>query len=112
MRWMLIWRMQTPAVFAGDFVFSALPVSLCAALAAPTAGLSPWSAMAGTLVLWFALESLLSRIRGWPLSLWSLPAFLAREILIMAARLKALMTREVVWGGLRLRVMRRPMAAS
>jgi ceramide glucosyltransferase len=111
-RWMLIWRIQTPAVFAGDFLLSALPVSLAAALAAPLAGLPAWAAIVETLILWFTTESLLCRLKGWPLSLWSLPAFLAREILIMAARLKALTTSDVVWGDLRLRVTRRPAAVS
>jgi ceramide glucosyltransferase len=107
LRWMLIWRLQTPAVFIGDFFASALPVSAAAALAAPLIGRAPWVAMLSTLALWFVLESLLCLIKGWPLSAWSLPAFLGREILGLAVHVRALTTRTIAWGGNRLRVSAR-----
>ncbi len=110
LRWMLIWRLQTPAVFVGDFFASALPVSVAAALAAPLAGLHAWTAMGATLLLWFVLESLVCLVKGWPLSVWSLPAFLAREIVGVAVHLRALTTRDITWGDRPVRVS--PRAAS
>ena len=104
LRWMLIWRLQTPGVFIGDFFASALPASFAAALAAPLAGFAPLTAMAATLAFWFLVESLLCLIKGWPLSAWSLPAFLSREILGLAVHVRALTTRTIDWGGSRLRV--------
>ena len=68
-------------------------------MAAPLLGLSPWMAGAATLALWFVLESLLCLVKGWPLSPWSLPAFLGREILDIAVHLRALTTRDIAWGG-------------
>jgi ceramide glucosyltransferase len=103
-RWMLIWRWQTPAVFVGDFLISALPVSLAAALAAHLAGILPLTAMLATLGLWFVLESLVCLCKGWPISLWSPLAFLAREILTLAVRIRALTTREIIWGDGHIRV--------
>ena len=103
-RWMLIWRWQTPAVLIGDFLASALPVSLAGALAAHLAGIMPLTVMLGTLGLWFVLESLLCLCKGWPISLWSPLAFLAREILTLAVRIRALTTREIIWGDGHIRV--------
>jgi ceramide glucosyltransferase len=104
LRWMLIWRWQTPAVFVGDFFASALPVSFAGAMAAPLIGVHRWAAMAATLLLWFLLESLLCLVKGWPLSLWSLPAFVGREILGVAVHVRALTTRDIHWGGRPVRV--------
>ena len=101
LRWALIWRIQTPGVLVCDFLLSALPVSLAAALAAARVHIAPGLAAAETLIFWFVVECLLSLIKGWPLSIWSFPAFLGREILSLAVRLRALTTREVNWGGVR-----------
>ena len=107
LRWVLIWRLQTPAVFVGDFLASALPASLAAALAAPLFDMAPWAATVETLALWCVLEMLLCRIKGWPLSAWAPFHLIGRECLVMAARLRALTTRDVIWGGVRRRVARR-----
>lgn len=104
LRWLLIWRLQTPGVFIGAFFVNALAVAIAGALAAPLAGISPLIALLGTLGLWFGLESLLCLIKGWPLSVWSLPAFLGREVLLLAVHVRALTTRTIEWGGSRLRV--------
>ena len=81
LRWMLIWRLQTPGVFVGDFLASALPVSLAALVAAPLVGLTPLTARRR---LW-ASGSCWNRCfvfaRAGLCPLWSPPAFLGREIL-------------------------------
>lgn len=101
LRWALIWRVQTPWVLVGDFLLSALPVSLAAALAAARVHMAPALAALETLMFWFVIECLLCLIKGWPLSIWSFPAFVGREILSLAVRLRALTTRQVEWGGAR-----------
>ena len=107
LRWTLIWRFQTPWVFVGAFFVSALPVAIAGALAAPSVGVASWIVLLATLGLWFVLESLLCVIKGWPLSLWSLPAFLGREILGLAVYARALTTRSIDWGGSRVQVKAR-----
>jgi ceramide glucosyltransferase len=99
LRWMIIWRVQLPAAFVGDILGSALPTALAGAIAAKWFGLYPIGVAAGTLILWFALESILCAAKGWPLSLWSLPAFFAREIITPIIWLRALSTSKVIWAG-------------
>ena len=99
LRWMIVWRVQLPAAFLGDLLGSALPTALAGAIAANFFGFPVAAVAAGTLAVWFLLEAVLCAAKGWPLSLWSLPAFLAREILTPILWVRALTTREVAWSG-------------
>jgi ceramide glucosyltransferase len=108
LRWMLIWRVQLPAAFAGSILGSAIPTAAAGALAAKYFGFDMISVAAGTLVSWFALEAVLCAAKGWPLSLWSPLAFLAREILTPVLWLRACTTREVYWAGSICRASYRP----
>ncbi|HEX3665255.1 MAG TPA: glycosyltransferase [Rhizomicrobium sp.] len=99
LRWMIVWRVQLPAAFAGDILGSALPTALAGALAATFFGFDATEVAAATLAVWFVLETALCAAKGWPLSLWSLPAFLAREILTPIIWLRALTTLNVTWAG-------------
>ena len=54
---------------------------------------------AATLAVWLCVESILCFAKGWPISLWSPFAFLAREILTPLLWLRAWTTAEVAWGG-------------
>jgi len=111
LRWMIVWRVQLPAAFFGDIMGSAFPTAVAGALAAKSFGFGPAAVGAGTFAIWFALESCLCAARGWPLSPWSLPAFLAREILTPVLWLRALTTRNVVWAGAPCRAGRKPQSA-
>jgi ceramide glucosyltransferase len=104
LRWMTIWRVQLPAAFVVDLLGSALPTGLAGAVAAPLIGSSPAAMFAGTFAGWFAIEFLVSAARGWPISLWSPVAFLARELLTPMLWFCALVTREVRWAGATYRV--------
>jgi ceramide glucosyltransferase len=104
LRWMTIWRVQLPATFIVDLLGSALPTALVGAVAAPLIEISPAAVFAGTFAGWFAIEFLVSAARGWPVSLWSPLAFLAREVLTPALWLCALLTRQVRWAGATYRV--------
>ncbi|HEX4159042.1 MAG TPA: glycosyltransferase [Rhizomicrobium sp.] len=99
LRWMIVWRVQLPAAFVGDVLGSALPTAVAGAIGARFLGFDMASVAAITLMVWFALETVLCAAKGWPLSLWSLPAFVAREILTPIIWLRAWSTRSVTWAG-------------
>jgi ceramide glucosyltransferase len=108
LRWMLIWRVQLPAAFAGSILGSAIPTAAAGAFAARLFGFDMISVAVGTLVFWLALEAVLCAAKGWPLSLWSPPAFLAREILTPILWFRACTTRDVFWAGSMCRAGHRP----
>lgn len=98
-RWMTIWRVQLPAAFVADLLGSAFPTALAGAAAAPLINVSPAAVFAATFAGWFAIESLVSLAKRWPISFWSPLALLAREFLTPVLWLCALITREVRWAG-------------
>jgi ceramide glucosyltransferase len=99
LRWMVVWRVQLPAVFAGDMLGAALPTALVGAVAASFFGFAPGIVALGTLAGWFCVEFLLCAAKGWPLSPWSPIAFIAREMLTPVLWLRACTTSQVVWAG-------------
>jgi ceramide glucosyltransferase len=99
LRWMVIWRVQLPAVFFADLLGSAVPTALAGALAANAFRLPPATVAAGTLIVWFCAESLLCAAKGWPISLWSPLAFIGREILTPMLWIRAWTTSDVAWAG-------------
>jgi ceramide glucosyltransferase len=108
LRWMVIWRVQLPAAFFAAILGSALPTAAAGAMAAALFGLPSVFIATGTLVLWFCLEFVLCLAKGWPVSLWSPVAFLAREILTPILWLRASTTSEVQWGGTVHKAVRQP----
>jgi ceramide glucosyltransferase len=101
LRWKIIWRVQSPLVFVGALMSSALLAAVAGALAAPLLGAAPAVVAAGTLLAWCAIEALMCGLKGWPLS-WRTPfAFLAREVMDLLVWLRALTTSEVAWAGAR-----------
>lgn len=99
LRWMLIRRAQVPLAFFGEFLGLALPTAIAGAIASSLLGIGWMTVVAVTLLSWFAVETLLSLLKGWQISLWSGFAFLSREILLCAAWLRAWTTDEVLWSG-------------
>jgi ceramide glucosyltransferase len=97
LRWMVIRRNDELLSFLGDPICQAVPAVIASALAAPLVGLAPLVAASATLLLWFALETLLSMAKGWQLS-WAAPAvFVVREATMLAVWLNAWVTDRVVW---------------
>jgi len=99
LRWMTIWRVQLPAAFVANLFGSALPTALAGAVSARLFGMSPATSLVITLAGWCTIESLLCILKGWPVSLWSPLAFLARELLTPVLWLSALTTNNVQWAG-------------
>ena len=108
LRWMVVWRTQLPAAFVGDLLGSAFPTAIAGALAAAMLGYPALAMLAGTLILWFCLESVLCIAKGWPVSTLSPVAFIAREILTPVLWLQACTTSRVVWAGQICEARRRP----
>jgi ceramide glucosyltransferase len=108
LRWMLIWRIQLPAAYIADLLGSALPTAIAGALAAAMLGCPPVFVLAGTMVFWFCVESVLCALKGWPLSIWSPLAFVGREILTPMLWFRALTTTQVMWSGQLCRARRWP----
>jgi ceramide glucosyltransferase len=108
LRWMVVWRVQLPAAFLGDILGSAFPTAAAGAMAAGLFGLTPGPVAILTISAWFILEAALCAAKGWPLSLWSPLAFVARELVTPVLWLRACSTRDVSWAGAVYRAGRKP----
>jgi ceramide glucosyltransferase len=107
LRWM-VWRRQAePWAFYTEPFGGALVTALTGAIGAPVLG-APWPpVVAGTLVLWFALEAALVVRRGWGWSWKSLPAAICREVFMVALWIRAWTVRRIYWGDLAFEVGRK-----
>ncbi len=95
-RWSVI-RRANEVTFPFEPFANALPSAGAAALAAPLLGLHAAAAFALALLGWFACEIGVAWLKGWEVSAWSPLAFMGREILALAAWLRAWTTYDVVW---------------
>ncbi len=96
-RWAVIRRANEKFSFPLEPLASPLPAALAALGAAPLADLPAWIGFAGTLLVWFCAEAGFAAVKGWEVSPFAPVAFLGREILALAAWLRAWTTYEVVW---------------
>ncbi len=97
LRWSVIRRGDALLSFLAEPFCQAFPAVINAAIAAPLVQLTPLAAAGATLLLWFALETWLSFMKGWRVS-WEAPAiFLFREAVMLAVWLHAWTTNRVVW---------------
>lgn len=96
-RWSVIRRAHEPLTFPFEPIANALPAAAGAALASPLLAVSPMLAFAATLLGWFGCEIGLAWLKGWEISPYAPLAFLSREILVLAAWLRAFTTYDVVW---------------
>jgi ceramide glucosyltransferase len=97
LRWGVIRRTHEPVAFGLEPLSCALPTALAGALAAPLVGVAPALVFAATLSAWFCVEIGVARVKGWEISAFAPAAFLGREILALAAWLRAWTTDRVVW---------------
>ncbi len=113
-RWAVIRRAEEPATFALEPLACPLPAALAGGLAAPLLGSGFIFNFVATLLAWYALEVLVSALKGWELRPWTPAAVLGRDGVLLAAWAMAWTTREVTWAGGRQDVrdvLRRPPAA-
>jgi ceramide glucosyltransferase len=99
LRWSVIRRANEKFSFPLEPLASPLPAALAASVAAPLVGVQAWVGFAGTLFVWFLVETAFAALARWELSAFAPIAFLGREILALASWLQAWTTYEVVWAG-------------
>jgi ceramide glucosyltransferase len=96
------------ATFAPFFLPELLTTSLVAiggaALAAPALDMSPIVASLLAAVVWYAAEAVLALASGWPLGLWSLPAWIARDLCLPWLWIQGLASNRFEWRGAALSV--------
>jgi ceramide glucosyltransferase len=97
----VIRRANEPFSFPLEPLSGSFLPALGGALAAPLVGLSPWLAFGATLLIWFCAETGFAWLKGWEVSAWAPVAFLGREVLSLAAWLRAWTTHDVVWAARR-----------
>lgn len=97
LRWSVIRRNDELISFLAEPICQALPALAAGALAAPLVGATPFWGVMATFGLWFALETLLSMVKGWQLSYAAPAVFIAREAVMLAVWVNAWMTDRVVW---------------
>jgi ceramide glucosyltransferase len=97
LRWGVIRRKHEPVTFCLEPLASPLPAALAGALAAPLFDLAPAIVFLATLGCWFGVEVATARVKGWEVSNYAPAAFLGREVLALAAWLRAWTTDRVVW---------------
>lgn len=100
-RWAAIRRIEVPLSFPLEPLACALPAALAGAIAAPLAGLSATAGAGLTLAAYFLAELAVARFKRWHVSLWAPVAFIARDLILLAAWAHAWTTREVIWAGQR-----------
>jgi ceramide glucosyltransferase len=100
-RWAAIRRMEVPLTFPLEPLACALPAAVAGAIAAPLADLSPEVGAGLTLAAYFLTELAVTLHKRWHVSPWAPVAFVARDLILLAAWAKAWTTREVVWAGQR-----------
>lgn len=103
-RWSVIRHTHEPLTYPLEPFVNPLPAALAAALGASHLGLHGLAAFALTLCGWFLAETCFARLKGWQISAYAPLAFLGREIVNLAAWLRAWTTSDVVWQSGRLDV--------
>ena len=102
------WARLRRATFAPFFLPELLTTSLVAvggaALAAPLLDMSPIVASLLAAVFWYAGEAALASASGWPLGLWSLPAWIARDLCLPWLWIQGLASDRFEWRGAALSV--------
>jgi ceramide glucosyltransferase len=97
LRWGVIRRKHESVTFCLEPLASPLPAALAGAFAASLFDLAPALVFLATLGCWFGAEVAVARLKGWEVSNYAPAAFIGREILALAAWLRAWTTDRVIW---------------
>ena len=99
LRWAQLRRQSVPALFATEIVTTAWLPALAAAHLAASVGSSAVAGAAAAIAVMHAAEAVLARAAGWPLSLRSPLAWLARDAMIPAIWALAWFRNHYRWRG-------------
>lgn len=99
LRWARLRRVTFPLHFVPEILTTGLLTISAAAFAAPEFGISAWTSVALSALLWYALEAVLASIAGWPMGWRSLPACIIRDLLLPVLWSVAWAGDSFVWRG-------------
>jgi ceramide glucosyltransferase len=99
LRWARLRRATFPLYFAPEILTTSILTFVAAAIAAPEFGLNAASSVALTAAFWYSAEAALAFAAGWPLSWLSLPAWIARDLLLPALYARGWSGHNIVWRG-------------
>lgn len=99
LRWAQLRRQSVPALFATEPGTTVWVPALAAAHVGASVGLPAVAAAAGAIAVMHATEAVLARAAGWPLSLRSPLAWLARDVMIPAIWVLAWFRNRYAWRG-------------
>ncbi|WP_158814880.1 ceramide glucosyltransferase [Methylocapsa sp. S129] len=98
-RWARLRRATFPLYFAPELLTSGLFAFIAAFWGASELGLDPWAAVALAAIAWYGSEAALAWAAGWRLSLWSVPAWMARDLALPWLWTQAWASNNFVWRG-------------
>jgi ceramide glucosyltransferase len=98
-RWARLRRATFPHYYAPELVTTSLFTFAAAAFAAPEIGLDAPLAVLLAVLIWYGVETALALIAGWPLGWWSLPGWIARDLLLPWLWVQGWSREQFVWRG-------------
>jgi ceramide glucosyltransferase len=98
-RWARLRRATFPWAFAPELLTTGLFCLLGAGFGAREWGLNPLSGVLLAALVWYGAEALLARVAGWPLGIWSAPAWIARDLSLPWLWVQAWTSDSFVWRG-------------
>jgi len=98
-RWARLRRATFPLQFAPELLTTSLFTFVAAYFGAAQFGLDPFAALALAALAWYGSEAALCLVAGWRLSLWSLPAWMARDLALPWLWAQAWASNNFVWRG-------------
>ena len=98
-RWARLRRATFPLHFAPELLTSGLFTFVAAFFGAPEFGFDPLAAVALAATAWYGSEAALAWAAGWRLSLWSVPAWIARDFALPWLWAQAWASDNFVWRG-------------
>ena len=108
-RWARLRRATFAPYYAPEILTTSLFAIVPAALYAHATDHSVVAAALIAAVLWYGAEAALALASGWPLSLWSAPAWLARDLLLPWLWVQGFVSDRFEWRGANLTVSAAPM---
>jgi len=99
LRWARLRRATFPWAFAPELLTTSLFCFAAVWIGAPEFGLDPVGAVLAAALVWYGAEALLARAAGWRLSVWSLPAWILRDLALPWLWAQAWASDDFVWRG-------------
>ena len=99
LRWARIRRECFPGHFGAEIITTSVFTLMAAAIGARDFRLTAGSGLLLAALIWYGCEAALARVAGWPLSRWSLVAWLVRDLMLPWLWVKGWGAGQVEWRG-------------